>query len=172
MPEPRTFRWRAIVPSALFVVVVVGAWLLLADRLGRIAVERGGSAVLGARVEVRSLHIALTRGNVTISGLVAASPFDSLKNLMEADQLVAQLDVAPLFEKKLAIDRLVGTGLRFGTKRTTSGFVPSHGESATDQIMANVRAWAAQPALQVPLLQLANCALSIDRLDTCRLHTA
>ena len=171
MPEIRTFRWRAIVPFALFLVLVVGAWLLLADRLGRIAVERGGTALLGARVEVRSLHIALTRGNVTISGLVAASPFDSLKNLMEADQLVAQVEVAPLFEKKLAIDRLGATGLRFGTKRTTSGFVPSHGQSATAQIMANVRSWAAQPALQVPLLQLATGALSIDSLDPRKLQT-
>jgi len=165
------FRWRAIVPLALFLVLVVAAWLLLADRLGRFAVERGGTAVLGARVEVRSLHIALTRGNVTIAGFVAASPFDSLKNLMQADQLVAQLELAPLFEKKVAIDRLAATGLRFGTKRTTSGFVPSHGASATQQIMANVRSWAAQPALQVPLLQLATGALSIDSLDPRRLQT-
>jgi len=165
------FRWRAIVPLALFLVVVVAAWLLLADRLGRLAVERGGTAVLGARVEVRSLHIALTRGNVTIAGFVAASPFDSLKNLMQADQLVAQLELAPLLEKKVAIDRLAATGLRFGTKRTTSGFVPSHGESATQQIMANVRSWAAQPALQVPLLQLATGALSIDSLDPRKLQT-
>jgi uncharacterized protein (TIGR03545 family) len=171
VPEIRTFRWRAIVPFALFILVLVAVWLLLADRLGRIAVERGGTAVLGARVEVRSLHIALTRGNVTVSGLVMASPFDSLKNLMEADQLVAQLEVAPLFEKKVAIDRLAATGLRFGTKRTTSGFVPSHGESATTQIMANVRSWAAQPALQVPLLQLATGALSIDSLEPRRLQT-
>ncbi len=165
------FRWRAIVPFALFLVVLVVGWLLLADRLGRIAVERGGTAVLGARVEVRSLHIALTRGNVTVSGLVAASPFDSLKNLMEADQLVAQLDVAPLLEKKVAIDRLAATGLRFGTTRTTSGFVPSHSESATSHIMSNVRSWAAQPALQVPLLQLATGALNIDSLDPRKLQT-
>ena len=171
MPEIRLFRWRAIVPFAVFLVLAVGAWLLLADRLGRIAVERGGTSLLGARVEVRSLHIALTRGNVTIAGFVAASPFDSLKNLMEADQLVAQIDVAPLLEKKLAIDRLAATGLRFGTTRTTSGFVPSHGESATQQIMTNVKSWAAQPALQVPLLQLATGALSIDSLDPRKLET-
>lgn len=171
MPETPVFRWRAIVPFALFLVLVVVGWLVFADRLGRIAVERGGTAVLGAKVEVRSLHIALTRGNVTIAGLVAASPFDSLQNLMEADQLVADLDVLPLLEKKVAIDRLAATGLRFGSKRTTSGFVPSHGKSATAQIMANVKTWAAQPALQVPLLRLATGALSIDRLDPRKLET-
>lgn len=177
MPEtpaaarPSRFRWRAIIPLALFLVLVVVGWLLFADRLGRIAVERGGTAVLGARVEVRSLHIALTRGRVTISGLVAASPFDSLKNLLQADQLDAALELGPLLEKKLAIDRLAATGLRFGTVRSTSGFVPSHGASASSRIMANVRAWAAQPALQVPLLRLATGTLSIDSLDPRKLQT-
>lgn len=169
--RPARFRWRAIVPLALFLMLVVAGWLVLADRLGRLAVERGGTAVLGARVEVRSLHISLTRGNVTIAGLVAASPFDSLKNLVEADRLVADLDLLPLFEKKLAIDSLVATGLRFGTARTTSGFVPLSGDDAASRIMANVRAWAAQPALQVPVLRLATGALSLDSLDPRKLQT-
>ena len=168
---PRRFRWRAIIPLLLFLALVIGTWLVFADRLGRLAVERGGTSVLGARVDVRSLHISLVRGNVTIAGFVAASPFDSLKNLFEAEQLVADLDVLPLLEKKVAIDRLVATGLRFGTRRTTSGFVASGGNGATAGIMANVRSWAAQPALQVPLLQLATGKLSIDSLDPRSLQT-
>ena len=168
---PARFRWRAIVPLALFLALVVLAWLLFADRVGRIAVQRSGTAVLGARVDVRSLHISLTQGSVTIAGLVAASPFDSLRNLVEAEQLVADLDVLPLFEKKVAIDRLAATGLRFGTERTRSGFVSSGGGGAAGRIMASVRAWAAQPGLQVPLLQLATGQLSIDSLDPRTLHT-
>ena len=54
-----------LIGSAAGALCCVAAWLLLADRLGRLAVERGGTALLGARVDVRSLHIALTRGNVT-----------------------------------------------------------------------------------------------------------
>ncbi|HJQ67007.1 MAG TPA: hypothetical protein VJ816_11540, partial [Gemmatimonadales bacterium] len=170
---PARFRWRAIVPLALFLALVVLAWLLFADRVGRIAVQRGGTTVLGARVDVRSLHISLTQGSVTIAGLVAASPFDSMKNLVEAEQIVADLDVLPLFEKKVAIDRLAATGLRFGTERTRSGFVSSGGDGggAAGRIMASVRAWAAQPGLQVPLLQLATGQLSVDSLDPRKLHT-
>ena len=163
------FRWKAVVPLALFLAVIVAAWLLFADREGHLAVERSGTAVLGARVDVRALHISLLRGNVTIAGLVAASPFDSLENLLEADELVADLDLLPLLEKKVVIDRLAATGLRFGTPRTTSGFV--RGSNPTSLVMANVRSWAAQPALQVPVLQLATGKLSIDSLDPRRLQT-
>jgi uncharacterized protein (TIGR03545 family) len=169
--KPGLVRWKALIPFALFLLLVIVGWSLFADRLGRLTVERGGTAILGARVDVRSFHISLFQGNVTIRGLVAASPFDSLKNLMEARELVADLDLLPLLEKKVVIDRLAANGLRFGTTRTTSGFVPSRGPSATSQIMANVRTWAAQPALQVPVLRLATGSLSIDSLDPRRLQT-
>ncbi len=165
------FRWRAIVPLLLFLALVAVGWIVFADRLGRLAVERVGTAVLGARVEVRSFAISLGRGSVTITGFVAASPFDSLRNLVEAEQLAADLDVLPLFERKVVIDRLAATGLRFGTARTTSGFVRSRAGSPTAGVLANVKAWAEQPALQVPLLQLATGKLSIDSLDPRKLRT-
>ena len=166
-----TFRWKAIIPLVLGLALLVGAWLLLADRLGRLAVERGGTAVLGAKVDVREFHFSLGRGSVILRGLVAASPFDSLENLFEADELTADLDLLPLLEKKVAIDRLAANGLRFGTARTTSGFVPSSGPGASAQIMANVKSWAAQPALQVPILQLATGKLTVDSLDPRKLQT-
>lgn len=164
-------RWRAVGPLAGFIVLVVLAWWLFVDRLGRMAIERGGTSILGARVELRSFQLSLARGDATLRGLVVASPFDSLENLFEADELVADLDMLPLVEKKVVIDRLAANGLRFATKRTTSGFVKSSGPSATAQIRANVEAWAAQPGLQVPVLQLATGKLSIDSLDPRRLET-
>lgn len=164
-------RWNAVGPLAGFLLLVVLGWWLFADRLGRLAIERGGTTVLGAKVELRSFHLSLAKGDATLRGLVVASPFDSLENLFEADELVADLDMLPLVEKKVVIDRLAANGLRFGTPRTTSGLVPSSGPSATARIRANVEAWAAQPALQVPVLQLATGKLSIDSLDPRRLET-
>ena len=58
---------------------------------------------------------------MTVQGLTVASPFEAFENLLQADQLVADLDPAPLLEKKLVIDRLAATGLRFGTPRATDG---------------------------------------------------
>ncbi|HEY6108393.1 MAG TPA: hypothetical protein VIV56_05740, partial [Gemmatimonadales bacterium] len=83
------FRWKAVVPLALLLALLVAVWLLLADRLGRVVVERGGTAILGARVDVGSFHLSLGEGKITVRRLVAASPFDSLKNLLEADELAA-----------------------------------------------------------------------------------
>jgi len=165
------FRWKAVIPLGLFLILIVALWLLFADRLGRMALEKGGTAALGAKVQVDRFHIALTQGQVIIGGMTVASPFDSLKNLFQADELVADIAILPLLERKVVIDQLKASGLRFSTARTSSGIVPSKGPSATSQIMANTRSWAAQPALQVPVLQLAAGKLSIDSLDPRNLRT-
>jgi len=165
------FRWKAVIPLALFLVLVVVLWLVFADRLGKLALEKGGTAALGAKVEVEHFHIALTQGRLEIGGMTVASPFDSLKNLFQADQLTADIGILPLLERKVEVDQLAAKGLRFSTARTTSGIVPSKGPSATSQIMDNTKSWASQPALQVPVLQLATGKLSIDSLDPRRLST-
>lgn len=165
------FRWKAIIPLVLFLSLVVALWILFADRLGKLALEKGGTAALGAKVQVDRFHIALAKGQVDIGGMTVASPFDSLKNLYQADELVADIALSPLFERKAVIDQLKATGLRFGTTRTTNGIVPSKGPSATSQIMDNTKSWAAQPSLQVPVLQLATGKLSIDSLDPRRLSS-
>src|SRR5438876_797478 len=79
----------------------------------------------GARVEMDRLHLGRLAGKVEVRGLTAASPFEPLKNLFQADELVADVDVAPLLERKVIVDRLAAKGLRFGTPRATSGIVSS-----------------------------------------------
>jgi len=120
----RIFRWRAIGPLLLFTVLGVVVWWLAADRIARRSAEAIGTAIVGAKVEIQDLHIDLANGDVTVRGLTVASPHEALKNLLQADELVADVDVLPLLEKKLVIDRLAATGLRFGTPRATDGRVP------------------------------------------------
>ena len=121
----RIFRWRAIGPLLLFTLFGGVLWVLLADGIARRSAEKIGTAIVGAKVEIQSLHIDMTNGDVTVRGLTVASPHEALKNLLQADELVADIDVLPLLEKKVVIDKLAANGLRFGTPRATDGRVPS-----------------------------------------------
>src|SRR3989442_7026521 len=126
--------------------------------------------MLGAKVEIQSLHLDLANGDVTIRGLTIASPHEPFKNLLQADELVADLDMLPLTEKKIVIDRIVANGLRFGTPRQTAGRVAAKsGEGMAGRALAETREWASQ--FQVPVLQLATGKISIDSLDPRRLST-
>jgi uncharacterized protein (TIGR03545 family) len=160
----RIFRWRAIGPLLLFTLLGAVLWVLLADRIARRSAEAIGTAIVGAKVEIRELHIDLTNGDVTLRGLTVASPHEALKNLFQADELVADVDVLPLLEKKVVIDRLAANGLRFGTARATDGRVPGNPDaSVAGRVMAEARGWAER--FQVPALQLATGRIDMGTLD-------
>jgi len=175
-PQPRLkiFRWKAVGPLLVVFVIMVVLWLIFADTIARRQTQKVGTQLLGAKVEINDLHLDLPNGKVMLRGLTIASPHEAFRNLLQADELVADLDVVPLTEKKLIINRVAANGLRFGTPRETDGRVAATadggaGGSIPARVMAETRAWASQ--FQVPVLQLAAGKISIDSLDPRRLST-
>ena len=170
-PPVKIFRWRAVGPLLVLFVIVCGLWWLFADRIARRESQNVGTQLLGAKVEIQSMHLDLAHGDVTIRGLTVASPHEAFKNLFQADELVADLDLLPLTEKKIVIDRIVANGLRFGTPRETDGRVAatSGEESVAGRVLAQTRDWASR--FQIPALQLATGKIGIDSLDPRRLST-
>ena len=160
-----TVRWRAVRPLAICGALGLGAWILFADRVAKHAVESVGTTLIGASVEIRRLHLDLPHGRVEVRGLTVASPFAALQNLLEADELVADVDPLPLLEKKVVIDRLAAKGLRFGTPRQTDG--RTVGQS--DGVRGQVERWTAQ--LHVPVLQFATGKIDVSQLDLSTLST-
>lgn len=172
LPAPRfkIFRWRAIGPLLVLLVIAGVLWWIFADTIARRETQKVGTQMLGAKVEIQDLHLDLKNGDVTIRGLTIASPHEAFKNLLQADEIVADLDVVPLTEKKLIIDRIVANGLRFGTPRQTDGRVAAKsGQGIAGRVLAETREWANQ--FQIPVLQLATGKISIDSLDPRRLST-
>ena len=166
----KIFRWRAIGPLVVLFVIAGVLWWLFADGIARRESQKVGTQMLGAKVEIQSLHLDLANGHVTIRGLTIASPHEPFKNLLQADELVADLDMLPLTEKKIVIDRIVANGLRFGTPRQTDGRVAAKsGEGIAGRVLAETHEWASQ--FQIPVLQLATGKISIDSLDPRRLST-
>lgn len=163
------FRWRAVVPLLVCAALGAGGWVLFADRIARGTAEEVGTAVVGARVEIRKLHLDLARGSVRVGGLTVASPFEPLQNLLEADELVADVALLPLLEKKVVIDRLAAKGLRFATARTTPGTPGGRTGGRAAEVMRQVKDWSQR--VQVPALQLATGKISVGQLDPPQLAT-
>ena len=166
----KIFRWKAIGPLLVLLVIAGILWMLFADKIARHESQQVGTQILGAKVEIQDMHIDLPHGKVTLRGLTVASPHEAFRNLLQADELAADIDVVPLTEKKLVINRIAATGLRFGTVRATDGRVAAKsGEGIAGRVMAETREWANQ--FQIPVLQLATGKISIDSLDPRRLST-
>ena len=174
-PRIKIFRWRAVAPLLVLSILLAILWWLFADTIARRETQKVGTQLLGAKVEIQDLHLDLRNGDVTIRGLTIASPHEAFRNLLQADELVADIDVIPLTEKKLIIDRIAANGLRFGTPRETDGRVAAKsdgkgsGAGIAERVLTETRQWASQ--FQIPILQLATGKVSIDSLDPRRLST-
>ena len=167
----KIFRWKAVGPLLVLLVIVVILWIIFADTIARHQTQSVGTELLGAKVEIRNLHLDVPHGKVLIHGLTIASPHEALRNLLQADELVADIDVVPLTEKKFIVNRIAANGLRFGTTRETDGRVAAKegSDGIAARVMAETQDWAKQ--FQVPILQLATGKLSVDSLDPRRLSS-
>jgi uncharacterized protein (TIGR03545 family) len=171
-PRVRIFRWRGIVPLLLFLTLLGVLYWLFLDTLVRRSVERTGTAFVGARVELEEADVRLSEGVVMLRGLRVTNPRKPMTNLLEADQIVVNVRMAPLLEKKVIIDTVALRGLAFGTPRATSGAVERSAGPAREAGDA-VDRWL--ESLPMPSLSWAGLgqvvdveAVSADSLATLR----
>jgi uncharacterized protein (TIGR03545 family) len=148
----KLFRWRAVGPLLLFLVLLVVLWVLFADRLARAEAESSLSETLGTEVDIASLRIRAADAAVDIGGLAIADPRNPARNLFEAGTITVDLDPIPLAEKKVVIDELTLSGLRFLTTRATPAR-PADPNSPAGQLLKETAAWA-KDKFQFPRLAL------------------
>lgn len=119
----RIFRWKAVVPLVLCTGLIVLLWTLYIDRVIRKTIEFVGTDVMGAKVELDGASLHSLRGLLVLDHLQVTDPRSPMTNLVEVGEIVAQLNVRALLEKKAVVETLAVRGVRFGTARRESGAV-------------------------------------------------
>ncbi len=147
----KVFRWKAIVPFAAFLIVLGILWLLLLDVFVERGIEKTGTVLVGARVDLAQADVRLREGTVILRGLQVTNPDRPMTNLLEADEIVVDLRVRPLLEKKVLIDTVALRGMRFGTAREESGALENPPPEA-GRIRREIDEWTA--AIRIPPLSL------------------
>jgi uncharacterized protein (TIGR03545 family) len=145
------FRWKAIGPLLLFLVIFGVLLWIFAEPVARDTTEEASSEFLGTQVDVGKLDLIPRQASVELQALQIADPFTLTRNLVEAEQIRVKLNPGALAEKKIYIENLTLHGLRFGTQRKTPARPPS-GKGFTPQVYRAVQQWANQ--FNVPLLSL------------------
>ena len=112
-----------VFPLALFVSLGMGAWWLFADRGIRAGVERAGTRIVGATVDVGTMDVDLSDGILAMTGLQVTHPSAPENNIVEIGGIAAAMSAGPLLRAKVAIDSVVVRDIRFNSRRETPGEV-------------------------------------------------
>jgi uncharacterized protein (TIGR03545 family) len=167
----KVFRWKAIGPLLLFLLLVGILVWLFAEPVARSTTEEAATELLGTQVDVGKLDIIAKDAAVDLRALQIADPFDVHRNLVEADEIRLKLNPEALTEKKLVVERFALQGMRFGTTRDKPAR-PVEGDGFAPQALRTVRQWAGQ--FDVPLLKLTpidtirQLVLNPDQLGTVK----
>jgi len=166
----KVFRLKAIIPLSLFLALSIIVYLLLLDGIVRGGIEFVGSQITGARVDIESVEARPLSGRIVIRGIQAADPNDLMTNMVEMDELIADMRLAPLLQKKVVVDTMVIRGVRFGTPRTESGALPQKEQSAGEP-SRRVAAWVRN--LPIPEFSFKGLSETVDisSLETDSLAT-
>lgn len=159
----RFIRWKALLPLAVLLLLVIGGGILFLDPAVRRGVEFAGTRAVGAKVDLRSADVRVLDGTVRFEGLAVTDPSKPMTNLFEAADLVFDVGIRPALEKKVVIDTMAVRGLRFGTPRATSGAIPSPARPADDDpsaIRQAVDEWRSQ--VKVPPISLSTLTQSVN----------
>ena len=137
----KIFRWRAVGVILLAFVALVICWFLFAETLIRKSAEDSLSETLGTQVDIG--HLVIREGDVAVDvgDLAIADPRNPARNLLEAGTITVDLDPVPLAEKKIVIDQVQLSGLRFLTTRATPAR-PADPNSPAGRLLRETEAWA------------------------------
>ena len=116
-------RWWGLI---VFVVIFGGGaafFIFAAGPLAKLSIEKGGTMVNGALVEVESASVTFNPLGLKITGLQITDEAQPMRNVLEFKQAIAELELAPLLIGKGIIRELSVDGLVFDTARKTSGAV-------------------------------------------------
>ncbi len=165
-------RWKAIVPLLLVLVLIGAAYLLYADTLVERSIESLGADLVGAKVDLDEVDLSLREGRVRLVGLAAANPNSPMRNLVEASEIIADVRVLPLLEKKVVIEQASFRGVRFGTERSESGALEDP-STESGRLWREISSWGDR--VRIPPLNLEGLnavvdvgAVSVDSLTTVR----
>ena len=116
-------RWQGLILFAIILILICGFWLFLADFLVERLIEKTGTQMVGAKVELDKANLSLFPLGLTLQRLQVTNPDEPMKNVVEVARMACRLDGLNLLRRKIIIEEMGLEGVRLGTPRTHSGAI-------------------------------------------------
>jgi len=114
-------RWQGLIAFVILVAGTAAFVSLFLDGLVKRAIEKTGTRIVRAKVELDDADVTLFPLGITLKRLQVTNPNAPMTNAVEVSRIVFSMDPAALLLHKTIIDNMTLDGMRFGTERKTSG---------------------------------------------------
>lgn len=152
----RWIRWSGLGAFAAVAALLACFWLVLVDAMVERVIEKTGSRLVGARVDLESADVRLLPPGLTLHGLQVTNPDEPMRNVVQIKRIAMAIDAAPLLERKIHIDEMAAQGVRFDTERRTSG-------AMVERKSAEKKAKETGRGVQIPDLQIPDVQEVLSR---------
>lgn len=119
----RWVRWKGLVPFLIITILIAVFWFFLIDKYAETLIEKAGTSVVGAKVQLDEADVTLFPAGITLRRLQITDPDEPMKNAVEVARASFLIDALQILRKKALIKDMTVEGVRFGTPRETSGAV-------------------------------------------------
>jgi uncharacterized protein (TIGR03545 family) len=116
-------RWQGLAAFAGIVVIGCALWLLFADSFAKKTIEKVGTRMVGAKVDVDDVVISLFPIGFRLARLQVTDPDAPMTNAVEVRDIAFSMDSLNALRRKIIIEEMTVNGVQFGTPRLSSGAV-------------------------------------------------
>lgn len=116
-------RWKGLIAFVGLGLLLCALWLLVVDGLIERGIERVGTRVVGARVDLDGADLKLFPLGLTLTRLQVTNPDEPMRNAVEVGRIAFSLDGIELLERRVIIEEMAIDSVRLDTPRKTSGAV-------------------------------------------------
>jgi uncharacterized protein (TIGR03545 family) len=116
-------KWirRGIIVFLVFVFLVAVFWFVFADYLVKRGIEKAGSRIVGAKVELAEADLTLLPFGVGLTELQVTNPDEPMRNMFEIEHIRLAMEIGYLLQRKVVGEEMTLDGVRFDTPRKVSG---------------------------------------------------
>ena len=121
--KPSLFRKSGVILAAVVFAIILLLQFLFLDMALKAGLERGLASANGAEVNVEKADLSLLGGKLEVRGLQVTDRKKPERNIIQAEQITADVSVSDLLRKRYVIALLAVSDVQINAKRAAPGQV-------------------------------------------------
>ncbi len=121
-------KFVPLVAVASFIAAVVLVVAAFKNPIAKKIIKSGCEAAFGAKTDIQSVNVKLLGISIRVNGIAIgdknSEEYDYKKNLFEAEKITIDMNFTQALRGKAIINDVSVEGMKFGTDRTTSCYIP------------------------------------------------